>query len=125
MALFFPSKEMLLVLTLSISLIRFGSSLTLFDYDIEIGMQCTINGKTGGAVVIKPFTPLGFKVPLLVGERTLATCEMTLHTKCQRFVVFGSDRDLKRCNGRFCTWIVTDGALYLRINGLNVIQYRW
>ncbi|KAL1567973.1 hypothetical protein AAHA92_03386 [Salvia divinorum] len=134
MAIFFPSKEMLLVLTFSFSLIRFGSSLSLYDYDIEINngsfylplvTKCTANGKPVGAMTIKPRSSQGFKCPWLVGKRSLATCDMSLGNFRGRFDLFDSNRDLKRCNGKFCSWFINEGGLFLRIDGLNVLQYRW
>ncbi|KAL1568079.1 hypothetical protein AAHA92_03486 [Salvia divinorum] len=125
---------MLLVLTFSIALIRFGSSLSLYDYGIGISnasyytslvVQCTTNDKPMGAMTINTRSQQDFKCPWLVGERSLATCDLTMGTLRGRFDFFDSNRDLKRCKDKYCLWIVHESGLYMRIDDRDVLQYRW
>ena len=134
MALFFPSKEMLLVLFFSISPIGFGFD-NIYDYDIEIYngsyhtslvTTCTTSYMPLGTVTIKRRSPQIFQCGYLDGERSMLTCNVTMGKLHGGFTFFNSGRDhLTNCKDLMCSWIVDERGLSMRKGGREVLHYRW
>lgn len=126
---------LLIVLMLSSSSISVVLSLTLFDWQILITntsknqtltTHCATNGEDIGTMALQPFAKQAFLDHVLVKQRSLASCDMSLGNKRGRFDVFDSDRgDLKRCADKTCVWNVNEDGLFLDINNQYLLQYQW
>lgn len=131
---FHTSKTSLLIL--AILLIAFAPrafSITLFDYSIYLNnsanqtltAHCTSNGADAGELTIAPHEWRYFLSHVLVKERTVATCSITLGKLHGSFDVFDFDRDKKRCPPKVCYWTINEIGLYLRLNNAYILQFQW
>ncbi|KAK4425343.1 hypothetical protein Salat_1728300 [Sesamum alatum] len=130
----FPSKNLLQVLLLLNALIPLGFSTTLFDWtvlivndskDQTLTTHCQTNGDDIGTKTLNASGQQAFLCPVLVKERTVATCDMTLGKLRGSFDVLEWDRDRHRCADGACLWHVNENGLFLAINCDLVLQYPW
>ncbi|XP_011091683.1 uncharacterized protein LOC105172042 [Sesamum indicum] len=130
----FPSKNMLRLVLLLNALIPLAFSITLFDWTILIvndskdqtlTTHCETNGDDIGTKALNPSTKQAFVCPVLVKERTVASCDITLGNLHGRFDVLDWDRDQRRCVDGACLWHVDENGLFLVINCQLVLQYPW
>ncbi|KAI3469917.1 hypothetical protein Pfo_026580 [Paulownia fortunei] len=130
----FSSKNLLLLFFLLNAFIPFGFPLTLYDWQVLIAndsknqaltTHCYTNGDDIGTRTLGPSDKQAFLSPVLVKERSLASCDMTLGKLHGRFDVFDSDRDSHRCVDKTCIWKVNENGLFLVINGQLVLVYQW
>ncbi|KAK4425344.1 hypothetical protein Salat_1728400 [Sesamum alatum] len=129
----FP-KNLLQILFLLNAFFHLGFSVTLFDWTILIvndsksqtlTTHCQTNGVDIGTKTLNPSGKQAFLCPVLVKQRTVATCDMTLGNSHGRFDVLDFDRDRNRCVDKACLWHVNENGLFLVINGQLVLQYPW
>lgn len=129
------SQNLLLLLLVLNSSIPFVFCVTLYDVDIiilnygesDLTTHCKTNGVDIGTTIIKPSDRQRFKDHVLVRQRSLASCDMTLGNRHGQFDVFDSKRgDLKRCADRLCLWMVQEDGLFLFIDLDHYeLIYKW
>ncbi|KAK4406045.1 hypothetical protein Sango_0611000 [Sesamum angolense] len=130
----FPSKNLLKILFLLNSFIPLALSVTLFNWTILIindsknqalTTHCQTNGDDIGTKTLSPAEKQAFLCPVLVKQRTVASCDMTLGNLHGRFDVLDWDRDRNRCVDKACLWHVNEDGVFLLLNGQWVLQYTW
>ncbi|KAK4425342.1 hypothetical protein Salat_1728200 [Sesamum alatum] len=88
--------------------------------------HCQTNGDDIGTKTLYSYEHQEFQCPVLVRERTVASCDLTLGKLRGRFSVFDWDRDRRRCADKACLWHVDENGVFLAINGGElVLQYPW
>ncbi|KAK6138497.1 hypothetical protein DH2020_027758 [Rehmannia glutinosa] len=75
------------------------------------------NGDDIGTSALGPSEDRAFLCPVLVKERTLASCDMTLGKLHRRIDVFDSDNDSDKCTDKTCIWHVNEDGFFLTLNG--------
>lgn len=128
------TKTLLALAILFIALAPCAFSITLFDYNIYVyddsnktlTARCKSNGADVGELTIVQRHWGNFVSHVLVKERTVATCSMTLGNLHGTFDIFDWDRDKERCIPiKFCYWKVDETGLSLRVRDTFVKQFNW
>ncbi|KAK4421684.1 hypothetical protein Salat_2119000 [Sesamum alatum] len=127
------SALLLILLNLFITT-AFVSSLTLFDWKIyldntstkqTLSAHCQSTGEDVGKFTINPTGSVSFLSHVLVKQKTVASCSMTLGNLHGDFNVFDWDRDKGRCPDKTCLWRINEDGLSMLVNNEYVLQFRW
>ncbi|KAI3459602.1 hypothetical protein Pfo_016265 [Paulownia fortunei] len=128
-----PSKPFLLLILLN-AFTPLVFSLSLFDCKIvfinsspnqTLTASCQSNGDDVGTYTITPARSASFLSHVLVKQRTVASCSMTMGNLHGSFDVFDWDRDRLRCANKVCVWQINEDGLSLLINNGYVLQFHW
>ncbi|KAL0366781.1 UNVERIFIED_CONTAM: hypothetical protein Sradi_3568200 [Sesamum radiatum] len=113
----------------------FVSSVSLIDGKIilvnmstkqTLSAHCKSNGEDVGTFTIASAGSASFLSHILVKQRTVASCSMTLGNLHGDFDVFDWDRDKSMCFQRICMWRISEDGLSLLINNEHYeLQFRW
>ncbi|KAK4388050.1 hypothetical protein Sango_2411600 [Sesamum angolense] len=91
-----------------------------------LSAHCKSNGEDVGTFTIAPGGSASFLSHILVEQRTVASCSMTLGNLHGDFDVFDWDRDKGRYADRICLWQISEDGLSLLINNEQYeLQFRW
>lgn len=129
---FHPSKTSSVLTILLITFTPCAFSITLFDCTIDLynssnntlTASCNSNRAYVGSFTIPPLEYQDFISHVLVREKSIATCSMTLGNLHGTFNIFDWDRDKIRCQQKFCYWRI-NMRLSLLIHNDFVLQFKW